>query len=140
MGLEERRRPQFKQPMQDLEHNSAINLREHVASQIQETLKNNNVGINADEVIKDLFSTMRSPITGYRKMIWTTTVLDDGHWNPDPAQARELRVANEFRNANPGIPIRVLVFDIPMTHYGHVEKPRQLAGGLVAALRWLAAP
>jgi hypothetical protein len=28
--------------------------------------------------------------------------------------------------------------DLPMTHYGHVEKPRQLAGGLVAALTWLA--
>jgi hypothetical protein len=33
-----------------------------------------------------------------------------------------------------------LVFDVPMTHYGHIEKPRELAGGLVAALRWLATP
>jgi len=32
------------------------------------------------------------------------------------------------------------VFDVPMTHYGHIEKPRELAGGLVAALRWLATP
>ena len=36
-----------------------------------------------------------------------------------------------------GTPIRVLLFDLPMTHYGHIEKPRQLAGGLVAALTWL---
>ena len=49
-------------------------------------------------------------------------------------------VANAFREKNPNIPIRVLVFDVPMTHYGHVEKPRQLAGGLVAALTWLVKP
>lgn len=36
---------------------------------------------------------------GYRKMIWTTARLDAGHWN------------------------------VPITHYGHVEKPRELAGG-----------
>ena len=71
-------------------------------------------------------------------MIWTTSLLDSGHWNADPAKARELRVAEEFRESNPTVPIRVLVFDVSMTHYGHIEKPRQLAGGLVAALRWLA--
>ena len=83
---------------------------------------------------------MESPLTGYRKMIWTTAQLDTGHWNADPAQARELLIADEFRMHNPDIPIRVLLFDVPMTHYGHIEKPRQLAGGLVAALRWLTAP
>ena len=49
-------------------------------------------------------------------------------------------MANEFRKNNPNIPIWVLVYDVPMTHYGHVEKPRQLAGGLVTALKWLAQP
>ena len=140
MGLEERRRPQFKQPLQDMEHNSADNLREHAATQIQQALNGNKLGVKPDEVIADLFSTMRSPATGYRKMIWTTAQLDDGHWDPDPAKARELRVANEFRKSNPNIPIRVLVFDVPMTHYGHVEKPRELAGGLVAAITWLTQP
>ena len=140
MGLEERRRPQFKQPLQDIEHNSASNIREHVASQIQQALRGNPFGANPDEAIADLFSTMRSPVTGYQKMIWTTAKLDDGHWNEDPSQAREVRVANEFRQNNPNIPIRVLVFDVPMTHYGHIEKPRQLAGGLLAALRWLVQP
>ena len=71
------------------------------------------------------------------KMIWTTTLLDTGHWDEDLNKARELLIANEFREANPDIPIRVLVFGVPMTHYGHLEKPRELAGGLVAALRWL---
>jgi hypothetical protein len=137
IGLEERRRPQFKQPLQDMEHNSADNLREHAANQIRQTLAGNKYGINSDEVVNDLFLTMRSDPTGYRKMIWTTAKLDDGHWNPKPEEARELQVANAFREKNPGIPIRVLVFDVPMTHYGHVERPRQLAGGLVVALTWL---
>lgn len=140
MGLEERRRPQFKQPLQDMEHNSAENLREHAATQIRETLQGNKLGANPDEVIRDLFSTMKSPVAGYTKMIWTTAQLDDGHWDPDPAKARELQVANEFRKANPHTPIRVLLFDVPMTHYAHVEKPKQLAGGLVAALQWLTQP
>jgi len=140
MGKEQRRRAQFKQPLQDMEHSSSVNLKSHVAAQIRDTLQGNTLGVDADEVIDDLFITMRSPITDYRKMIWTTTQRDTGHWNADPAQARELRVAGEFREANPTIPIRVLLFDVPMTHYGHIERPRQLAGGLVAALRWLATP
>jgi thioesterase domain-containing protein len=138
MSREDTRRPQFKQTLQNIEHNSADNLRDHVAGQIREVLKGNTMGVRADEVIADLFTTMRSPVSGYRKMIWTTAALDDGHWAKDPADARELKVANEFRKANPAAPIRVLLFDVPMTHYGHIEKPRQLAGGLVAALAWLA--
>lgn len=140
MGLEETRRPQFKQTLQNIEHNSADNLRDHVASQIRQVLKGNQLGIEAAEVIGDLFTTMRSPVRGYRKMIWTVAKLDAGHWNEKPAAAREVRVANEFRKANPGIPVRVLLFDTPMTHYGHIEKPRELAGGLVAALKWLTQP
>jgi hypothetical protein len=140
MGLEETRRPQFKQRLQDIEHNSADNLRDYVATSIRQALEGNTLGVKPDEVIGDLFTTMRSPVIGYNRMIWTTAKLDDGHWDANPADARELQVANEFRKANPGIPIRVLVFDVPMTHYGHIEKPRQLAGGLVAALQWLAQP
>ena len=138
MGLENTRRPQFKQTLQNIEHNSADNLREHVASQLRQVLKGNMLGINPDDVIADLFTTMRAPVTGYKKMIWTVAKLDDGHWNQDPAKARELQVADQFRKANPGIPVRVLLFDVPLTHYGHIEKPRQVAGGLVAALTWLA--
>ena len=140
MRLEERRRPQFKQTLQNIEHNSANNLRDHVAGQLREILTGNRLGIDPDLVIDDLFTTMRSPVTGYRRIIWTVAKLDDGHWHEDPARARELQVANEFRKANPGTPIRVLLFDVPMTHYGHIERPRQLAGGLVAALRWLRPP
>jgi pimeloyl-ACP methyl ester carboxylesterase len=139
MGAEERRRAQFKQPLQDIEHSSAINLLDEVAGQIRETLAGNPYGVDASEVIADLFTTMRSPVVDYRKMIWTTARLDAGHWNEEPSAARELLVADAFRAANPGIPVRLLVFDVPMTHYGHIERPRELAGGLLAALRWLAA-
>ena len=137
MGLEDRRRPQFKQTLQNIEHNSADNLRDHVSAQIRKVLEGNTLGVRPDEVISDLFATMRAPVTGYRKMIWTVGKLDDGHWNADPSRARELQVADQFRSANPGVPIRVLLFDVPVTHYAHIEKPRQLAGGLVAALTWL---
>lgn len=137
MAREARRRPQFKQPLQDFEHTSAIDLKDEIAAQIRETLAGNEWHIDASEVIDDLFSTMRSPVSGYRKMIWTTASLDTGHWNDDPQAARELLVAEEFRDANPDAGIRALLFDVPMTHYGHIERPRQLAGGLLAALRWL---
>lgn len=140
MAAESQRRPQFKQALQDMEHSSSINLLPEVSMQIRESLADNSYGVAAEEVIDDLFSTMRAPVSGYRKMIWTTTNLDTGHWHEDPNKARELQVAREFREENPGIPIRVLVFDVPMTHYGHIEKPRELAGGLVAALRWLVIP
>jgi hypothetical protein len=137
MAREARRRPQFKQPLQDFEHTGAIDLKDVIAAQIHETLAGNEWHIDASEVIADLFSTMRSPVSGYRKMIWTAASLDTGHWNDDPQAARELLIAREFRDANPDAAIRVLLFDVPMTHYGHIERPRQLAGGLLAALRWL---
>ena len=139
MAREERRRPQFKQPLQDYEHRGANYLKDHVAAQIREALRGNELGIDPEEVIADLFSTMRVRLTGYERMIWTTARLDDGHWHPEqPERSREVMVSREFRRANPDIPVRLLVFDVPMTHYGHIERPRQLAGGLVAALRWLA--
>ncbi len=139
-GLERRRRPNFKQPLQDIEHNSASNLLDHISGQIRQTVASSGFDVNADEVIGDLFSTMKSSHTGYKKMIWTTASLDDGHWNPKVEEARELLIANEFRKKNPGVPIRVLLYDVPMTHYGHIEKPRQLAGGMLTAIKWLAAP
>ena len=135
--LEGIRRPQFKQKLQDIEHQSSDNLRDYVADEIRKAVNGNTLGVKADAVIADLFTTTRSPVQGYKKMIWTVGALDDGHWDKNPAEARELQVADEFRAANPNTPIRVLVFDVPMTHYGHIEKPRQLAGGLIAALRWV---
>jgi len=140
MGREARRKPKFKQVLQNVEHQSSDHLREHFETQIRSALAGNEFDVNADEVVADLFSTMRSPHTGYRKMVWTTAPLDEGHWDADLSKARELLIADEFREKNPGAPIRVMLFDVPMTHNGHIEKPRELAGGLLAALKWLVMP
>jgi hypothetical protein len=134
---EQRRRPQFKQVLQDLEHTGASERHSDVEREIRELLAGSTLRVDADDVVRDLFSTLRAPLTGYRKMIWTTAMGDDGHWDPDPERARELFVAKTFKTANPDAAIRVLVFDVPMSHYGHIEKPRQLAGGLLAAVKWL---
>ena len=32
---------------------------------------------------------------------------------------------------------RVLAFDLPLTHYSHIGRRRQLAGGLYQAVQWL---
>ncbi|NIO10190.1 MAG: hypothetical protein GTO40_20165, partial [Deltaproteobacteria bacterium] len=73
----------------------------------RETLADNEFGVDAEEVIADLFTTMRAPHTGYQRMIWTTSRLDTGHWNTDIENARELLIANEFRQKNPQAQIRV---------------------------------
>ena len=49
----------------------------------------------------------------------------------------EVFVANEYRAKNPEAEIRVLNFDPPMTHYGHLELPRQLASAHYSVVRWL---
>lgn len=38
---------------------------------------------------------------------------------------------------NPQSTVRVLELDLPMTHYGHVEAPRQLADVFIQAVAWL---
>jgi len=133
---EERRRPQFKQKLQDLEHSGAEELREQVAVEIREALKNNQFGVNSEEVIPDLFSTSRAPLTGYRKMLWLIGKRD-GHARMREGIPGDARIANQFRTRNPQAAIRVALFDVPITHYGHMERPKELAGGMVAALRWL---
>lgn len=137
LQLESRRRPWFKQPLQDIEHTASVHQRDEVERTIREAVSGSGLAIDAAAVIRDLFSTMRTPIDRYSRMIWTTAMSDDGHWDPDAAKARELFVANQFRLKNPGAEIRVLVYDVPMTHYGHIERPRQLAGGTLAAVKWL---
>lgn len=134
---EGRRRPHFKQVIQDLEH---LGLTEHRAAaerQIRAAISAAELPIDQQAVIKDLLSTVRAPIDGYQRMIWTTALGDRGHWNADPDKALEAVVAKEFRKANPLATIRVLVFGVPMSHYGHIERPRELAGGTLAAVKWL---
>jgi hypothetical protein len=138
LSLEDRRRPNFKQVLQDVEHHGASELQEKIEVEIKEVLSTTQLRVNMEGVFKDLFYTNRSPITGYVKMIWTVGKWDKSHWHKnDTGMARELTIANQFRLKNPKTDIRVVVYDLPMTHYGHIEKPRQLASGLIAAMKWL---
>jgi hypothetical protein len=138
LDLEDRRRPHFKQPLQDLEHQGQVDRRPQIEREVREAIASAKLTVDPAKVIADLFWTTRISIEGYRRMIWTTALGDDGHWDEDPKRARELFVADAFRRANPKADIRVLVFGVPMSHYGHIERPRQLAGGILAAVKWLA--
>jgi len=131
------RRPHFKQVIQDLEHGGEIEHRGEMEKQIRKVLAKARLPTDADEVVADLFSTMRPGCEGYRRMLWTVAGGDSRHWNTNPKRARELFIANEFRRCNPAARIRVVVYHLPMTHYGHIEMPRQLAGGLLAAIKSL---
>ena len=96
-------------------------------------------GVDPELVIRDLFSTMSPPLKEYRKMAWVVGRLDDGHWDPQPEKAREWNLAQRFRRENPGAAIRVLLVDAPISHYGHIEQPKQLAAVLVGAVKWASA-
>jgi hypothetical protein len=90
--------------------------------------------IVVEDVEKDLFVTHFTRLDGYRRMVWTTAHFDRNHWDPeDPMNSIEVFVANEYRAKNPGAEIRVLNFDPPMTHYGHLEPRRQLASRITAS-------
>jgi hypothetical protein len=136
---EERRRPQFKQELQDMEHDASEVMREDVATEIRTIVKTSRMEVNAEDVIRDLFSTSHVPLTGYKKMLWLIGKLD-GHGRIRDGIPGDARIANEFRKHNPGVPIRVALFDAPITHYGHIERPKEVAGGMVAALKWLMEP
>lgn len=119
---------------------AAIAVGASVADQkIRETLDRNTYGVDADEVMRDLFTTMSPPLKGYRRMAWIVGSLDDGHWDRVPEQAREWNIAQRFRKENPGVPIRVLLIEKPITHYAHIERPKELAAVLVGAVKWVVA-
>lgn len=136
-AAENRRRPQFKQVLQDMEHQGFVEHRPRLEREISETLRGNPYRVDAETVIADLFSTISAPMKGYVKMAWVVGRLDDGHWDANPEDAREYQIAVRFRRANPNAPIRVLAIDAPITHYGHIERPKQLAAVLLDAARWV---
>ena len=51
-------------------------------------------------------------------------------------KAVEVFFATEYRAKNPGAKIRLIVWDPPLTHYGHVEMPKQLAAADYSVIRW----
>jgi hypothetical protein len=70
-------------------------------------------------------------------MVWVVGSLDDGHWDAHAESAREWQIAQRFRKENPGSAIRVLLIDAPLTHYGHIERPKALAAVLIDAIKWV---
>ena len=143
LATEARRRPNFKQQMQNLEHGTDLGQKAEVENEIDMLLKTsgNPWGIAAEDVYKDLYVTNFTRLDGYKRMVWTTAHFDRNHWNPEePMKSVEVFVASEYRLKNPTADIRVLNFDPPMTHYGHLELPRQLANAHYSVVRWLVKP
>ncbi|AOS45714.1 hypothetical protein Verru16b_02801 [Lacunisphaera limnophila] len=140
MAAEGVRRPMFKQPLQDLEHSAAGWSRiGDVTRQIEVLLAEagNPWGVNIDEVQKDLFSTAYTRMDGFNQMVWCVAHYDRNHWVPEtPMDSWEVFLAKEFRLKNPDAKVRIIVWDLPMTHYGHVEKPQQLAAAFYSVVRW----
>lgn len=70
-------------------------------------------------------------------MVWTVAHFDRNHWVPeDPMKSVEVFYATEYRAKNPDAKIRLIVWDPPLTHYGHVEMPKQMAAAEYSVVRW----
>lgn len=137
---EARRRPQFKQQIQDIEHGSGYASKGYVELEIKRLLEasGNPWKVDIEEVQSELMSTYYTRLTGFKKMVWTVAHFDRNHWLPEePLNSEEVFVANQFRAANPTSTIRVINWDPEMTHYGHLELPRQKAAADYSVIRWL---
>jgi hypothetical protein len=140
LKAEARRRPQFKQQIQDLEHGAEIGEKGYIEVETKRLLKQsgNPWGINYEDIDKELFSTHYTRMDGYKKMVWTVAHFDRNHWVPeDPMTAPEVYVANQYREINPTAQVRLIIWDPPMTHYGHLELPKQKAAADYAVVKWL---
>ncbi len=139
LDVEGRRRANFKQQIQNLEHGGDIGEKGRIEVEIENHLKKtgNPWGINLEDISKDLFITHYTRMDGYKQMVWTVGHFDRNHWLPeDPMKAVEVFVANEYRAKNPNAKVRLIVWDPPMTHYGHLELPKQLAAADYSVIRW----
>jgi hypothetical protein len=139
LEVEGRRRANFKQQVQDLEHGGDIDQKGRIEVEIESMLKKagNPWGVNIEDVSKDLFSTHYTRMDGYSQMVWTTAHFDRNHWVPeDPMKSVEVFVAQEYRRKNPNAKVRLINWDPPMTHYGHLELPKQLAAAHYNVVRW----
>ena len=139
LEAEGRRRANFKQQIQNLEHGGGIEQKGRVEVEIENLLKKtgNPWGVNLEDVSKDLFSTHYTRMDGYTQMVWTVAHYDRNHWVPeDPMKSVEVFFANEYRAKNPNAKVRLMVWDPLMTHYGHLEMPKQLAAATYSVVRW----
>ena len=143
LSAEARRRPNFKQQLQNLEHGTDLGQKAWVEDQLETLLKKsgNPWHIGIEDVEKDLYVTNFTRMDGFKRMVWTTAHFDRNHWNPEePMKSIEVFVAGEYRAKNPNAEIRLINWDPPMTHYGHLELPRQLAAAHYSVVRWLVRP
>lgn len=139
LNAEGRRRANIKQQLQDIEHSDNFGMKGEIEIGIEKALAKtgNPWGVNPEEVQKDLHATHYPSATGYRTMVWVVAKLD-GHWNAlYPDEGTDVAIAKEFRRRNPGAKVRVLGWDLNLTHYGHVEMPEQLAAGFVSVVQWM---
>lgn len=137
LKAEERRRPNFKQQIQSLEHGDRIGYLGWMEVQINQLLaaSGNPWGIDYEDIHQDLFSSLYAPMDGFQKMVWIVNKFDRNHWVPEmPMDSPEVFIANEFRLKNPQAAISVLLLDAPMTHYGHIEKGREVAAAIYEVL------
>jgi hypothetical protein len=143
LAAEARRRANFKQQLQNYEHGADLAQKAWVENEIETLLKRsgNPWKIPFEDVAKDLFVTHYTRMDGFRRMVWTTAHFDRNHWNPEqPMKSIEVFIANEYRAKNPDAEIRLINWDPPMTHYGHLELPKQLAAAHYQVVRWLMRP
>jgi hypothetical protein len=139
LDVEGRRRANFKQPLQDLEHSDNFRMKGEVEVGIERALAKtgNPWGVKIEDVQKDLCSTSFAPTKGYKTMVWCVAKLD-GHWNAlYPDSGGDVTLAKDYRRRNPMAKIRVIGWDLNMTHYGHVELPAQLAAGVIDVVSWM---
>jgi hypothetical protein len=140
LGAEARRRANFKQQLQNWEHADLLYLRARAEVLLEEHLHatGNPWDIDLEDVAKDFFATHFTRMDGFTRMVWMTARWDTNHWDPDDqAKSPEIFVVNEYRRKNPAGELRLINWDLPMTHYGHVELPRELAGATYSVVRWL---
>ncbi|TMH48134.1 MAG: hypothetical protein E6H59_02360 [Betaproteobacteria bacterium] len=143
LAAEARRRPNFKQQLQNLEHGADLGEKAWVENEIESLLKRtgNPWRIAVEDVEKDLYATNFTRMDGFQRMVWTTAKLDRNHWNAEePMRSIEVFIANEYRAKNPDAQVRLINWDVPMTHYGHLELPQQLAAAHYSVVRWLVRP
>jgi len=120
-----------------MEQKGFVEHRAQLEKEIRDALAGNQYGVKPTEVIEDLFSESALCASGYQRMAWVVGKLDDRQWNRSSEKARELFYARRFRQENPNAAIRILLIDAPLTHYGHIERPRQLAAVLLETIRWM---
>ena len=78
----------------------------------------------------------RKNSSNVRKALWCAEELGLAYEAIDAGGAFGVVDTPEYRAKNPKARIRLINWDPPMTHYGHVELPRQLASATFSVVRW----